>query len=163
MDQNISELQKRRADNIIWTCAENYGFAPDFKAYDPDGAADIYWNIIFGSARRHYDYAGLEKLFAMLDKYRDAAFYQTLFWNALEPILFRKELPRRPVLERLRPEPAESELKLDAAMTTEELVETARRFFYERYGLCGDGKIRLKYRLRRLRRFSGRTTPPIRR
>ena len=154
MDQNISELQKRRADNIIWTCAENYGFAPDFKAYDPDGAADIYWNIIFGSARRHYDYAGLEKLFAMLDKYRDAAFYQTLFWNALEPILFRKELPRRPVLERLRPEPAESELKLDAAMTTEELVETARRFFYERYGLCGDGKIRLKYRLRRLRRFS---------
>ena len=154
MDQNITELQKRRADNIIWTCAEDYGFAPDFKAYAPDGAADLYWNIIFGSARRHYDYAKLEKLFAMLDKYRDSAVYQRIFWNALEPVLYRKELPGRPALKRLRPEPAEPELKLDAAMSTEELVEAARGFFYERYGLYGDGKIRFQYRLPRLRRMS---------
>ena len=32
--QTISDLQKRRADNIIWTCAGDYSFAPDFKAYD---------------------------------------------------------------------------------------------------------------------------------
>ena len=153
-DQNIEELQKRRADNIIWNCAEDYSFVPDFKAYDSSGAVDLYWNVIFGSARRHYEYEKFEKLFAMLDKYRDAAAFESLFWSALEPVLFRAELRGRPVLERLRPEPAETELKFEAGMTTDEIVDEAGRFFYERYGLCGDGKIRLKYRLPRLRRMT---------
>ena len=108
MEQNITDLQKRRADNIIWNCAKDYSFAPDFKAYDSNGDVDIYWNIIFGSARRHYEYGKLEKLFAMLDKYRDSAFYENLFWHALEPVLFRTELSGRPVLERIRPAPVEN-------------------------------------------------------
>ena len=154
MKQSITDLQKRRADNIIWTCAGDYSFVPDFKAYDAEGKVDLYWNVIFGAARRHYDYRQLEGLFAMLDKYRDAAFYQTLFWNALEPLLYRAELAERPALARLRPEPPESELRLDPAMSTGEIVEAARAFFYERYGLYGDGRIRLQYRLRHLRRLS---------
>ena len=154
MDRNITELQKRRADNIIWNCAKDYSFAPDFKAYDGSGEADLYWNILYGSARRHYEYEKLEELFAMLDSYKNAAVYETVFWTALEPVLFQKELDGRPILARIRPEPAETELKLDADMTTDEIVETARRFFYERYGLYGDGKIRLKFRLRHRRRFS---------
>ena len=154
MKQNISDLQKRRADNIIWNCAGDYSFAPDFKAYDSKGEVDLYWNIIFGSARRHYEYEKLEKLFAMLDKYPNAALYEALFWNAIEPVLFQTELAGRPILERMRPEPAETELKLSAEMSTDEIVERARSFFYERFGLYGDGKIRLKYRLPRLRRLS---------
>jgi len=153
-DQNITELQKRRADNIIWNCAGDYSFAPDFKAYDSSGDADLYWNIIFGLARRRYEYEKLEKLFAMLDRYKNSAVYETIFWNAIEPVLFRAELCERPVLGRMRPAPAESELKLDAAMTTDEIVDAARRFFYERYGLYGDGKMRLKYRLPHLKRLS---------
>ena len=153
-EQHIPELQKRRADNLIWTSAEDYSFTPDFKAYDPSGRAEIYWNILFGAARRHYAYEKLEELFAMLDKYRDAALYESLFWNALEPVLFQKELAFRPVLERLRPAPVETELRFDEEMTTEEIVERAREFFYERYGLYGDGKIRLRFRLPRLRRMS---------
>ncbi len=154
MKQTIPDLQKRRADNIIWNCAKDYSFTPDFKAYDSSGNVDLYWNIIFGSARRHYEYAKLEKLFAMLDKYRDAAVYETLFWNALEPLLFQAERGARPVLERLRPAPAETALRFDAGMSTDEIVETARAFFYEQYGLYGDGKIRLKNRLPHLRRLS---------
>ncbi|MBR4392936.1 MAG: hypothetical protein IKT07_02825, partial [Oscillospiraceae bacterium] len=152
MDHTITDLQKRRADNIIWTCADDYSFAPDFKAYDENGDVDLYWNVIFGSARRHYEYGKLEKLFAMLDKYKNSALYEAVFWNALEPVLFRTELTGRPVLERIRPEPAESQLKFDENMTTDEIVETARQFFYDHYGLYGDGKIRLKYRLPRFRR-----------
>ena len=144
MNESISDLQKRRADNIIWNCAKDYSFAPDFKAYDSNGDVDIYWNVIFGCARRHYEYEKLEKLFAMLDKYKHSASYETIFWNAIEPILFQTELSGRPVLERIRPAPAETELKFDASMTTDEIVDTARRFFTERYGLYGDGKIRLK-------------------
>ena len=154
MEQNITDLQKRRADNIIWNCAKDYSFAPDFKAYDSNGDVDIYWNIIFGSARRHYEYGKLEKLFAMLDKYRDSAFYENLFWHALEPVLFRTELSGRPVLERIRPVPVETELKFDDGMTTDEIVDTAREFFFERYGLFGEGKMRLRYRLPRFRRLS---------
>ena len=154
MKENITDLQKRRADNIIWNCAKDYSFAPDFKAYDSEGNVDLYWNLIFGSARRHYEYEKLEKLFQMLDKYRDASLYETIFWNAIEPVLFQTELSGRPVLERLRPEPEETELKFDAEMTTDEIVETARQFFFDRYGLYGDGKKRLKYRVPRLRRMT---------
>ncbi len=154
MDQCITEFQKRRADNIIWNCAGDYSFAPDFKAYDSSGGADIYWNIIFGSARRRYEYEKLEALFSMLDKYRDAALYENIFWSALEPLLFRAELGERPVLARIRPAPAETELRFDAGMTTDEIVEAARRFFFDRYGLYGDGKMRLRYRLPRLRRMT---------
>ncbi|MCR5088879.1 MAG: hypothetical protein K6C08_05130 [Oscillospiraceae bacterium] len=153
-NQNITDLQKRRADNIIWNCAEDYSFVPDFKAYDSSGNVDIYWNIIYGSARRRYEYEKLEKLFAMLDRYRDSAVYESIFWTALEPVLFRTEVCGRPVLERMRPIPVETELKFDERMTTDEVVETARQYFYERYGLYGDGKIRLKYRLSHRRRLS---------
>ncbi len=154
MDQSITDLQKRRADNIIWNCAKDYSFAPDFKAYDRDGNVDIYWNIIFGSARSHYEYEKLEKLFRMLDRYRNADVYESIFWNAIEPVLFQTELSGRPVLEEIRPAPVETDLKFDSEMTTDEIVDTARQYFYEKFGLYGDGKIRLKYRLPQRRRFS---------
>ena len=154
MNENHTDLQKRRADNIIWNGAKDYSFVPDFRAYDGNGEVDLYWNIIFGSARRHYEYEKLEKLFSMLDKYKNAALYETIFWNALEPVLFQTELQSRPVLEQMRPTPVETELKLNAEMTTDEIVVTAKQFFLEHYGLYGDGKIRLKYRLPHLKRLS---------
>ena len=154
MNQNHTDLQKRRADNIIWNGAKDYSFVPDFRAYSSNGEVDLYWNIIFGSARRHYEYEKLEKLFSMLDKYKNAALYETIFWNALEPVLFQTELQGRPVLEQMRPTPVETELKLNAEMTTDEIVDTAKQFFLEHYGLFGDGKIRLKYRLPHLKRLS---------
>lgn len=154
MNQNHTDLQKRRADNIIWNGAKDYSFVPDFRAYDGNGEVDLYWNIIFGSARRHYEYEKLEKLFSMLDKYKNAALYETIFWNALEPVLFQTELQGRPVLEQMRPTPVETELKLNAEMTTDEIVDTAKQFFLEHYGLYGDGKIQLKYRLPHLKRLS---------
>lgn len=154
MNENHTDLQKRRADNIIWNGAKDYSFVPDFRAYSSNGEVDLYWNIIFGSARRHYEYEKLEKLFSMLDKYKNAALYETIFWSALEPVLFQTELQGRPVLEQMRPTPVETELKLNAEMTTDEIVDTAKQFFLEHYGLYGDGKIRLKYRLPHLKRLS---------
>ncbi len=151
MDSIVSDLQKRRAENIIWTCAEDYSFVPDFKAYDSNGDADVYWNFIFGAARRHYEYDKFEKLFSMLDKYRDSALYEALFWNAIEPVLFSREIDDRPVLGRIRPELSAPEFRLDASMSTDEVVDAARKFFDERYGLYGDGKRRFRYRLPHMR------------
>ena len=55
MTREISDLQKKRAYNLIWNAAADYGFLPDFKFYTRDGIADVYWNSIFGLARKHYE------------------------------------------------------------------------------------------------------------
>ena len=61
--EKITDLQKKRAVNIIWNSAGDYSFKPDFKAYDENGRAELYFNSIIGAVRRHYDYPEIEKLF----------------------------------------------------------------------------------------------------
>ena len=62
----ILEQEKRRASNLIWNAAQNYDFEPDFKAFDEDGRADLYWNSIIGAVRKNYDAKTLENLFSSL-------------------------------------------------------------------------------------------------
>ena len=77
MDE-VSELQKRRAINIIWNAARDYSFSPDFKAYDADGRAELYWNCIIGALRRHYEYPKLAKVFASFAQYEESDCYEGL-------------------------------------------------------------------------------------
>lgn len=107
----ISELQKKRALNIIWNCAGRYDFQPDFKAYDSDGRADLYWNCIIGAARRHYDYSQFILLFQTFEQYEDADEYEALFWLGLENAVFQKELAARPALLPLRERYARATVK----------------------------------------------------
>lgn len=107
MPNEVSKLQKRRAENIIWNAAENHGFTPDFRAFDGEGNAELYWNCIIGAARRHYDYDKFIEVFKALDQYEDAALYNGLFWLGLENAVYPKELGYRPALESLRKEYAE--------------------------------------------------------
>ena len=46
--------QQRRAVNVIWTTAEQYGFAPRFVAFDADGVPDFYMNCIIGLVYKWY-------------------------------------------------------------------------------------------------------------
>ena len=98
----ISELQKKRAQNIIWNCAGRYDFQPDFKAYDSEGSADLYWNCILGAARKHYDYSQFVPLFQGFEQYEESDDYEGLFWLGLENCVFAKEVVQRPALEGLR-------------------------------------------------------------
>ena len=100
--KEISELQTKRAVNIIWNGAGNHDFTPDFKAFDADGAADLYWNCIIGAVRRHYEYPKLEEVLREFGDYEDADVYQGLLWLGLENCVFQKERHSRPVLCRLR-------------------------------------------------------------
>ena len=102
MMPEISELQKKRAENIIWSCAENYAFTPDFKAYDKDGAADLYWNCIIGAVRKHYDYPKIEEVLHSFLQYEESDTYEGLMWLGLENCVFQKEVGNRPVLAVLR-------------------------------------------------------------
>ena len=102
----VSELQKKRAVNIIWNAAQNYDFNPDFKAYDKEGQAELYWNIIIGAVRRHYDYPQIEKVFLSFQQYEDADTYEGLLWLGLENCVYGREVIDRPALGGQRlPEP----------------------------------------------------------
>ena len=101
----------KRAVNIIWTAAKRHDFTPDFKAYDEQGRADIYWNCIIGAVRQHYDYERFESIFRSFQQYDDADIYEGLFWLGLENCVFQKEAGERPVLHTLRTEYAEAFLK----------------------------------------------------
>ena len=86
-----SDLQKRRAVNQIWNAAQDYTFIPDFKAFQEDGTADLYWNSIIGAVRKHYDYNKLCKLFSVFSQYEDGDLYLNLLWLGLENAVFEKE------------------------------------------------------------------------
>ena len=108
---SISELQKKRALNIIWNSAARYDFQPDFKSYDSEGRANLYLNCIFGAARRHYDYAQFVPLFRAFEQYEDADTYEGLMWLGLENCVYERELPERPALAGLRRKYAEAMVK----------------------------------------------------
>lgn len=109
--EEVSKLQVKRAENMIWNAAGDYGFRPDFKAFDKAGQAELYWNCIIGAARRHYEYPKLAELFQALDQYEDGDTYEGLLWLGLENALFQKEVPERPVLKDLRAEYARDLIK----------------------------------------------------
>ena len=98
----LSDFQKRRAANQIWNAAQDYAFTPDFKAFQEDGTADLYWNSIIGAVRKHYDYDKLCKLFAAFSQYDDADLYLNLLWLGLENCTYQHEVTERPVLQALR-------------------------------------------------------------
>ena len=98
----VSELQKKRAVNIIWNGAQKYDFTPDFKAFDKDGQAELYWNTIIGAVRRHYDYPQIEKVFLSFQQYEDADTYEGLLWLGLENCVYGREVRDRPALRYLR-------------------------------------------------------------
>ena len=102
MMQEVSDLQKKRAYNLIWNAAADYGFRPDFRFYTETGEADRYWNTLIGLARKHYDYDRLRKLFRGLESEEEAGEYENLLWMGLENALVAKEKESRPVLAELQ-------------------------------------------------------------
>ena len=184
MDE-VSELQKRRAINMIWNAARDYSFSPDFKAFDDEGRAELYWNCIIGALRRHYEYPKLARVFASFSLYEEGDEYEGLLWLGLENCVYLRELPERPALAELRLEYAErfvsaygelapedfhlyehlayghfcrvlgreapenpydrsllDELEFPAELTTDEIVERAKRLFARWFQINTEAKKR---------------------
>ena len=98
----IQEQEKRRASNLIWNAAQDYDFEPDFKAYDEEGAADLYWNSIIGAVRKNYGSQPVEELFSAVRGSENELFYEQLLWLGLENAVYQREAPQRPALPFLR-------------------------------------------------------------
>lgn len=95
-------MSSARARNLIWNTAGDYSFEPDFKAYDSEGRADLYWNSIIGAARRICGADALQTLFASFHGCKDEAVYEQLVWLGLENAVYQLEAPLRPALPVLR-------------------------------------------------------------
>ncbi len=119
MDE-ISELQKRRAINMIWNAARDYSFSPDFKAFDKEGRAELYWNCIIGALRRHYEYPKLARVFASFEVYEEGDEYEGLLWLGLENCVYLREVPDRPALSGLRREYAERFVSVCGSLAPED-------------------------------------------
>ena len=81
--ERTRNARQRRAWNIIWTAAGDYGFRPEFMAFHRDGSPDIYLNSIVGLAHRHYD---MERLSGYMHTFDDSLLrdlFMDLFlaWN----------------------------------------------------------------------------------
>ena len=118
-DMEISDSEKRRARNQVWTAAEVYGFDPELKAYDEDGKADLYWNCIIGTVRRDYDREKLNRFFATFRGSVDEQLYEQLVWLGLENAAFMREAGKRPALPALRRQYARRILALTEAASSD--------------------------------------------
>ena len=102
MSINNIALDNKRALNIIWNASDDYSIDPQFKAYDENGEADLYWNYIIGAVHKYYNYTLLRGFFNYLKTDREHEFYEKLFWIGLEKCAFDKGKNERPVLVSLR-------------------------------------------------------------
>ncbi|MDO4315568.1 MAG: hypothetical protein Q4C45_07300 [Oscillospiraceae bacterium] len=122
----ILDSEKRRARNLIWNAAGDYSFEPDFKAYDGEGRADLYWNSIIGAVRKNYGQQTVDALLESFQGCKDQVLYEELAWLALENAVFLRESPRRPALPSLRRSYAKRVLALGhASDQTLNIVENA--------------------------------------
>ena len=107
----LNEFEKRRAANLIWNAAGNYGISPGFRMYDAKGRADLYWNSIIGAAHRYYDWDRLMEFYQSFHETVDQGVYESLFWLALENSTFEKMRVERPAAAVLREHYAREQLK----------------------------------------------------
>ena len=133
--QSLSNQRQKRALNIVWAAAGQYGIWPDFLAFDQKGEPDIYLNSIVGLVYRHYDSEMLMRYIReQLNKSLFAELFTELFWLGLENAAYEKEISCRPALKDLRyrhakrflAEDASVDISLQQLMLRQELAHTLK-------------------------------------
>ena len=128
----ILDSEKRRARNLIWNAAADYSFEPDFKAYDEDGRADLYWNSIIGAVRKNYGTETIEGLFEALHGCAREQLFEQLLWLGLENAVYQREAPHRPALPSLRQSYARRAVALDQNADPSDLLAVLENAHFRR-------------------------------
>ncbi len=101
MEKILTRLD-RRIYNQVWNGSNDYSFLPEYTAKDFEGNFDIYSNLIIGLSYKYYGPHFIKNLFynwqGRFQEYR----YDTLAWIMLENLVYQKELPKRPLIAKLR-------------------------------------------------------------
>lgn len=93
---------RRRALNLIWTAAGEYGFEPEFLAFTQNGQPDLYMNSIIGYVRKWYAGPELNELFSTVGNALLRETFDGVVWIGLENCAYEREVKERPVLAELR-------------------------------------------------------------
>ena len=102
LSEREQEQQQRRATNLIWNAAGDYGLHPTSRAYDSDGYADVYMNSIVGAVYKYYDYGTIKRLLDAMENAPQGEVWQDLFWTGLENCAYQRAVKDRPALRLLR-------------------------------------------------------------
>ena len=94
----------RRAKNIVWTAAEDYGYEPEFLSFWQDGEPDFYMNSIIGYAYKWYGSDAMSRFIESFNGSVHRDTYDGLLWFALENCAYQREVKERPLLKELRKE-----------------------------------------------------------
>ena len=79
----VTEDERKRAENLIWTAAGSYDFSPDFCSFDEDGSADVYMNIVIGLEHKWLG-ERTDKLLKEAAESRRAAILTDTLWLGIE-------------------------------------------------------------------------------
>ena len=127
-----ADIQSRRADNQIWNGALEYGFTPDFCAYDSGGEAELYLNTVIGLAYKIFNFKKFMPLLNTFQSQADGAAYSALFWLGIEGAVYSRAGAGRPALAELRREYASRVLSGTEKRSAYESVERLRTAWYGR-------------------------------
>ena len=123
METRNFSAQQRRAMNIVWTGAGDYGFEPPFLAMTASGQPDFYLDLLVGLLHKWYGDEMPRRLFARWQGDVRQAMLDDLAWLGLESALYQRELPCRPALEALRLAHAEGFFSSEYQLSRQEWME----------------------------------------
>ena len=142
LSEREAEREERRATNLIWNAAGDYGLHPTSRAYDSGGYADVYMNSIVGAVYKYYDYEVIRKLLDGMENAPHGEVYEDLFWTGLENCAYLRAVADRPALRLLRKGYARGILKqaegrndMDFSLADRVKLEHYRRALGEGHGL----------------------------
>ena len=117
---DAEEREVRRADNQIWNAAGVYGFSNDYRSFEPDGEASLYFNTAVGLVRQCYDFRKLALLFTALENRPEGEWQSELLWLGLERCAYLKCRDVRPALVFLRQDYATRQLQQESSLNSEQ-------------------------------------------
>ncbi len=111
----------RRSVNIIWNAAQNYGFDPPFLAFFANGQPDDYLNMIIGLTVKWLDFDRITDFFLRLGQGASLDEASSVLWLGIENCIYGKELPGRPVMERMRLQRAREFFRVNSTLSEQQM------------------------------------------
>ena len=111
----------RRSMNIIWNAAGSYDFDPPFLAFYPNGQPDDYLNMIIGLTVKWLDFPRITDFFERLGQGPTLDEASSVLWLGIENCIYGKELPGRPMLERMRRRRAEEFFRVNSMLSEQQM------------------------------------------
>ena len=111
----------RRAMNIIWNAAQDYGWDSPFLAFHQNGDADDYMNMVIGLSAKWLDAGRITDFFERLGTGPTIDEASSVLWLGIENCVFGKETPERPCLENMRKARAEEFFRVSGMLSEQQM------------------------------------------